>query len=139
MLCVGRMASSKVATLLCFGLALQFGDYVTGFSTDPPTENGGTAVVAALENATNVSVYCAVMDFGSPGVSFWYLTEAGGTRQRILFGQQSAANFLATGVVHENFTILSFRQNLDRALLECNNGLIPPHDEVAFFSLRIIG
>ena len=71
-----------------------FGDYVTGLSTDPPiTENGATAVVAALENATNVSISCTVRDFGNPGVSFWYLTEEGGTTQPIVFGQQSPANF----------------------------------------------
>ena len=133
------MASSEVATILCLVLALQFGGHVNGFSTDPPTENGGTAVVAAQENATSVSVFCAVTDFGTPGLTLWYLREENGTRQRIMFGQQSAANFLAAGVGNANLTILLFRRNLDMGLLECNNNLSPPNSQVAFFSLRIIG
>ena len=83
-------------SLLCLVLALQFGDYVTGLSTDPPTENGGTAVVAALENATNVSVFCAVTFQGTPVHTGWYLTEQGGTRQQILFGLPSAANYFTS-------------------------------------------
>ena len=129
----------KPAALLCLILALQFGGYITGLSTDPPTENGGTAVVAALENATNVSIFCTVTEFGSLGLSVWYLTEKGGTRQRIIFGQQSASNFFTIGIGRQNFTILLFRRNLDMARLECNNNLDPPNEQVAFFSLRIIG
>ena len=136
---VGSMASSEVATILCLILAVQFGAHVSELSTDPPTENGGTTVVAALENATNVSVFCAVTEFGNATLTAWYLTEEGGTRQRIQFGQQCAANFLETGAGNANLTILLFGRNLDMARLECNNGLNPPNREVAFFSLRIIG
>ena len=56
-------------------LVLQFGGYVTGLSTDLPNENGGTAVVAALENA--ISVFCVFLFLGAtaPLTTVWYLTE----------------------------------------------------------------
>ena len=129
----------KAVGLLGLGLVLQFGDYITGFSTDPPTENGGTAVVAALENATNVSVFCAFLFPGTttPLTTAWYLTEQGGTRHQILFGLPSAANYFTTGF-QTNLTILSFGRNLDMGVLECNNNL-DSNNEIAYFMLRIIG
>ena len=135
-LSVGGMASP--GPVLYLVLALQFEGYVTGLSTDPPTENGGTAVVAALENATDVSIFCMVTENGSPGLSVWYFTEEGGTRQLLNFDQPDASNFVATGSGRQNFTIRSFGRNLDMGLLECNNNFIP-NLERAFFSLRIIG
>ena len=65
------MAIEKLSALLSLGLVLQLGDYSTGLSTDPPTEIEGTAVVAALENATNVSVFCAVTFQGAPVHTGW--------------------------------------------------------------------
>ena len=132
------MASSEIVALLCLVLALQFGGHVNGFSTDPPTENGGTAVVAALENATNVSVYCEVTFEGTTVNTGWYLTEKGGTRQQILFAQPSAANFFTSGF-QSNLTILSFGRNLDMGVLDCNNNFQGANRQSAFFLLRIIG
>ena len=136
------MASRRTTLLLCISLvtALQFGEYVSGLSTDPPTENGGTAVVAALENATNVSVFCAVTFGGgstAPRVKLWYITTIGGlTRELIL---TSVPNFVFAGTHRENLTILSFGRNLDMGRLECNNDIVEPNqNEKAFFSLRII-
>ena len=39
--------------------------HVTGLVTNPPVENGGTVIVAAPENASNVTIYCAVTDSNS--------------------------------------------------------------------------
>ena len=135
----GSVAAMKSTALLCLNLVLQFGDYITGLSTDPPTENGGTVVVAALENATNVSIFCTVTEFGSLGLSVWFFTTEGGTRQLLDFDQPNAANFFTTGIARQNFTIRLFARNLDMAVLECNNNLPSPNREIAFFMLRIIG
>ena len=131
------MATKKIAVFLCLDLGLQFGDYVCGLSTDPPTVNGGTAVVAALENATNVSVFCAVTIGGMPSLTLWSITVEGGTIQRI-FGIPGVPNFFSTGSGRENLTIISFNRNFDMALLECDNNFDNARER-AFFSLRIIG
>lgn len=136
-----EMASLKIASLLCFGLVLQFGEYVSGLSTDPPTENGRTSVVAALENATNVSIFCAVTFGGgnsAPRLTVWFFTEIGGVTREAIFGIPGVPNFFSTGPRRENLTIESFGRNFDMGLLECTNNIDAPNDETAFFLLRII-
>ena len=71
-------------------------EYVHGLRTNPPVENGGTAVVVAPENAANVTVFCEVT-FGNeaPRVSTWFLTPKNGARERVRFDSES--NFDTSG------------------------------------------
>ena len=52
---VGMTAEAGVI-LFFFSFAV----HVTVLVTNPPVENGGTVIVAAPENASNVTIYCAV-------------------------------------------------------------------------------
>ena len=104
------MASSEAVTVLNLLLALQSEGYVTGLSTDLPTENGVTAVVAALHGECHQSFYILYCT----GTS---LHEEGGTKQLLNFDQPGASSFFATGTGRQ--TIRSFSSNLDMGLLEC--------------------
>ena len=109
---------------------------VTGLSTDPSVENGGTVVLPATENATNVFVFCQVSFQGTPAVTQWFLTLNEGTRNTITSGPSFE---ITGGSIQTNLTVVSFSRDLDMAILECNNGFVSPNDETAFFLLRIIG
>ena len=112
-------------------------EYVRSFSTNPPVENGGTAVVVAPENTANVTVFCDVtFGNGAPRVSSWYLTPKNGARGRVRF--DSEPNFDTSGF-QSNFTILSFGADLDMAILECDNLILHPDNQKAYFILRTIG
>ena len=112
-------------------------EYVRGLRTNPPVENGGTAVVVAPENAANVTVFCEVT-FGNeaPRVSTWFLTPKNGARERVRF--DSELNFGTSGY-QSNFTILSFSAVLGMATLKCNNTIPPPDAQTVYFILRTIG
>ena len=98
-------------------------DRVTGLSTDPFVENGGTVVLPAPASASNVSIICNVSFQGTQFATHWYLTVNGGTRTSVL--DMNDPNFqLSGGSLVPILTIVSFGQDLDMAVLECiNNGL----------------
>ena len=133
------LQDQEMSTLWCVILVLLVAvGYVAGqINTNPPAENFGSAVVAALENASNVTVFCAVTfrDGGSARTSAWFITLKNSTRERILFDEP---NF-ETVYLQSNFTILSFSAELDMAILECTNSLIPPNTQTVFFTLRTLG
>ena len=134
----GAPRSRDVYTLVCYPrLAGRCRLRCRQINTNPPAENFGSAVVAALENASNVTVFCAVTfrDGGSARTSAWFITLKNSTRERILFDEP---NF-ETVYLQSNFTILSFSAELDMAILECTNSLIPPNTQTVFFTLRTLG
>ena len=112
-----------LAVLACLCLLSLLRDHVTGLSTDPFVENGGTVVLPAPANASNVSIICNVTFQGTPFATHWYLTVNGGTRTSGL--DMNDPNFqLSGGSLVPILTIVSFGQDLDMAVLECiNNGL----------------
>ena len=101
---------------------LHFGKNVSRVSTDPPTENKGRAVVAALENATNVSIlYCAVTNRGGstiPRLTLWFLTETGGVTREPIFTVYRVypTSLLLHGAYQEKLTIPSFGRNLNMGI-----------------------
>ena len=130
----------KCASLLRSVLFLQLGIYANSIVTDPPlTTNGGTVDLPAVENATNVSVFCAVTFQGTPVATDWLLASIGMTPQPISF---TDSNFVLENVTrNNNFTILSFtRSDLDMMVLQCTNGfVVGGNEESAFFIPRFIG
>ena len=111
------------------------GDRVAGLSTIPPTVNG-TGVVAAPENTANVSVYCLVTDsMGDPATTTWRIGSPGPPRLLIT---SSNTNFMISGVLETNLTIVSFERALNMVELECTTGFGTDPD-MAVFTLRIIG
>ena len=107
------------------------------FSTIPPVENGGTALIARTENETDIKIFCRVTNNGSQFDTTWFLQRFGQTRNLIFFPE---TNFVLVGV-SSNLTIETLSRDLDRAILECTNGAGPgsPILEHAFFEFRIIG
>ena len=113
-----------------------FAVHVTGLVTNPPVENGGTVIVAAPENASNVTIYCAVTGPNSMTIATVWIhidSNANPSRQ----GISSNDPVFNTGPLpFANLTIKSFAQSLDGTTLECSNMVSPP--QIAFFTLRII-
>ena len=110
-------------------------------STDPPVAtNGGIVALPAVENATNVSVFCAVTFQGTPAGTNWRLGTDSMSTLPILFGEQDFSNFVVENVIRvTNLTILSFsRASLHMMVLECNNGFGGALEN-AFFIPRFIG
>ena len=66
------LQDQEMSTLWCVILVLLVAvGYVAGqINTNPPAENNGSAVVAAPENASNVTVFCAVT-FGDGSVTLF--------------------------------------------------------------------
>ena len=125
--------------ILCF--LLQLGElriYVSSLSTDPSViTNGGTVDLPAVENAANVSVFCAVAFQGIPVNTNWRLAPSGMIPQPINFSQPHFA--LENATRFTNLTILSFgRASLDMMVLECTNGFASPNLENAYFIPRFI-
>lgn len=92
---------------------LQLGIYVSSLSTDPPVAtNGGTVDLPAVENATNVNVFCEVT-FNDSGnnvlvTTGWRLGLSAMTTQSIQFNEPDT-NFVLENVTRStNLTILSF-------------------------------
>ena len=112
-------------------------------STDPPVAtNGETIDLPAVENATNVSVFCKVMFQGIIVDTRWRLGLGGISQQPIDFSSQP--QFALEDVARfTNLTILSFsRASLDMMILECTNGFIAGGGinlENAFFIPKFIG
>ena len=136
------MAAEHIAALLFFGSLFLFCDTVVGLTTNPSvTNNGGTAVVAAPENAANVRIRCEVTlapNVTNRRVSSWYLTMMNGNRTRIAFNEEP--NYSTdTGGFQSDFNILSFGADLDMATLECSNNVPSPNNISVFFILRILG
>ena len=132
----------KCASLLRSVLFFQLGIYASSLVTDPPvTTNGGTVDLPAVENATNVSVFCAVSFQGTPVDTAWRMGLIGMTPQPIDFSDPQTSNFVLENVARRtNLTILSFtRSNLDMMVLQCANLFSGANEESAFFIPRFIG
>ena len=111
------------------------------FSDPPVATNGETVDLPAVENATNVSVFCEVMFNGNPSNTVWKLGPDSFSTQIIGFSQPEFSNLIledpSTG--RTNLTILSFsRDSLDMVVLECTNGFGGALENV-FFIPRFIG
>ena len=125
-----------MAVLLCslFGTC-----HVAGFLTEPPTTNGGTTVVTAPENASNVTVFCRVTNPSNdnmPIFTNWFLRV--GSMRMLISIADTSDNFQISGATLTNFTILSFGSSFDGETLECNNQLSNEAAQLAFFTMKII-
>ena len=125
------------AIVFRFVFLLQLGIYVRSLFTDPPVAtNGGSVDLPAVENATNVSVFCEVTFLNNSANSIWRL---GSTT--IAFGQLAFSNFVLVENIprRTNLTLLWFsRASLDMMVLECTNGIGSDLAQ-AFFIPRFIG
>lgn len=122
--------------------------YSAALSTDPVSVNGETPVVSAVEDASNVTVFCAVNQTGTmmPSFTTWRITRAGGSSLVLGFDNDgnpdnsNSLNFRVTGTPffsgtrQSNLTIVIFDSSLDNALLECLEGTTFK----ANFSLKLI-
>ena len=122
-------------------------DNSNGLSAYPVSQDGQTPVLAAVEGAMNIEVYCEVT-FNKGIITFtnWILTRVGNNPILLDFNingtgmPPNSDNFMATGVPvgngisRSNLTILTFDRSLDMALLECAQS----NDVMANFTLRII-
>ena len=120
--------------------------------TDPPTTDENLAVIAAPENATNVTMYCVVTRVGS-GIkqNFWRITRPGDTMStNIQFhangtGREGFENYFFTSnnitvfdtPIRTNLTIRVFDSSFDMANISCGSG--PDVAINGTFNLRIIG
>ena len=135
---------TMLSAMLILVFLLQLGElgiYVSSLSTDPSvTTNGGTVDLPAVENAANVSAFCAVAFQGAPVDTIWRLGSSGMSTQPINFNQPQFSNFALENVPRfANLTILSFsRASLDMMVLECTNGFGGALEN-AFFIPRFIG
>ena len=89
---------------------------------EPFVENGGTVVLPAPANASNVSIIiiCNVSFQGTPLATHWYLTFNGERRTSVL--DMNDPNFqLSGGLLVPILTIVLFGKDLDMAVLECSN------------------
>ena len=122
-------------------------DNSNGLSTYPVSQDGQTPVLAAVEGAMNVMVFCEVtFNNGNPTFTNWILTRVGGNPILLDFDingtgiPPNSENFIATGVPvgsgisRSNLTILTFDRSLNMALLECAQS----NTVMANFTLRII-
>ena len=129
--------AKAVPRAVLFLFLLQFGNYVCGFFTDPPVASiGETVDLPAVENATNISVFCEVTFLTNSANTVWRL---GSTT--IAFGQEAFSNFVLVENIprRTNLTILSFsRGSLENMVLQCTNGIGSDLQE-AFFTPRFIG
>ena len=108
---------------------------VTIPSTDPPvTTNGETVDLPAVENATNVCVFC---EFSTATV--WQLGRNGMPPDLIDFDDPEFSNFKLENIsTYTNLTILLFTKDLSTIVLECTNGFQLSKIN-AFFIPRFIG
>ena len=115
-----------------------------GLSTYPVSQDGQTPVIAAVEGAMNVMVFCEVTFENNTVFTTWQLTKVGELRFPLAFDINgtgtNSENFIATGVPigneisRSNLTILTFDSSLDMALLQCGLG----NTVLANFTLRIV-
>ena len=116
-------------------------DNSNGLSTYPVSQDGQTPVLAAVEGAMNIRIYCEVTFNGNPTFTNWILTRHGGNPILLDFDingtgiPPNSENFVATGVPvgngisQANLTILTFDSSLDMALLECAQSTL--HQQVS--------
>ena len=129
------MTAKPALILFFFSFAVHM--HVTGLVTNPPVENGGTVIVTAPENASNVTIHCAVTGPNSMTIATVWIhidSNANSTRQGISSSNDPVFN--PGPLPFANLTIKSFAQSLDGTTLECSNMVSPP--QIAFFALRII-
>ena len=125
---------------LLFALYYSCTCQVTIPSTDPPvTTNEGIVDLPAVENAANVSVFCAVTFQGNPVNTNWRLGPSSTSLQLIDFDEPQFA--LENAPRFTNLTIRLFsRASLDMMVLECTNGFfVGGNFESALFLPRFIG
>ena len=120
--------------------------------TDPPTTDESPAIIAALENATNVTIYCVVIRTGS-GIrqNVWRITRPGDTMSTTIqfnaldrTAKEGFENYFVTSNITvfnipilTNLSIRVFDSSFDMATISCGSGA-----DVAIngtFRLRIIG
>ena len=124
-------------------------------NTDPPTTDESPAIIAAPENATNVTVYCVVTRVGGsdPGIkqNVWRVTRPGDTMSTAILinpanltGREGFENYFVTSnnitvfntPIRTNLTIRVFDSSFDMANISCGSG-----NDVAIngtFILRVI-
>ena len=129
---------TTLSLLICFAFASTLSTIVTGLSTIPHVENGGTVVLARRENETNVTIFCRVSNNGSAFGTSWFLRLPGEAMEnQIRFNNPNPTpNFVRVGAT-SNLTIELFSRNLNMAVVRCTNFALPL--EEASFLLRIIG
>ena len=100
--------------------------------TDPPTSDANPTVIAAAENATNVTVFCEVARDGSARQNIWFI----GGSDVIIFdfdaggkGKDGFENFMVTSgktvmnvPLRTNLTIRVFNRALDMVNISCGSG-----------------
>ena len=116
--------------------------------TDPVTSDQSPAVIAAVENATNVTGFCEVTRGSILRLTYWFITKRGADSKTYISlhdngtGATNFENFFATGrnvseiLLHSNLTIRVFDGSLDMANLSCGAG-----NDIAIngtFILRVI-
>ena len=104
--------------------------------TYPPTTDASPAVIAAPENATNVTMYCVVTRVGV-GIrqNLWTITKPGDTMRTYLQfntdgkGGEGSENFFVTSsisvgsfAIQTNLTIRVFNDRFDMANISCASG-----------------
>ena len=115
-------------------------------NTIPEQISGGSPVVFASENATDVTVVCEIFNGDNPRATVWILTSGGVTNILRFFANGTAEddtsqNFFVSGepflqqTTEANLTILTFTNSLNGSLLECLSG----NTMVGNFTLRLAG
>ena len=127
------------AALFRLVFSLQLGVYASSQTTDPPVAtNGGTVDLPAVENATNVSVFCEVTFQGSPVTTIWS-TRTITSMMVEPIGLDSTDFVFENTSIKTNLTIVSFNRDiLEVILLQCGNGFGAALEH-AFFRPRFIG
>ena len=102
--------------------------------TDPVTSDQRPTVIAAVENATNVTWFCEVTRDSNLRVTYWFITKRGSDSKTYISlhpngtGATNFENYFATGrnvsgvLLHSNLTIRVFDGSLDMANLSCGAG-----------------
>ena len=131
-------------TLVAASCSITCGQLPTA-TTIPLTSVDNPAVIAEVENASNVSLFCEIMD---PGLvrNGWEIQRTSDPmpvtivfNTTTLVGQNDLDNFIvarrqeSVGLVFSNLTIRVFDTSLDNARLSCLTGII-----VGTYILRII-
>lgn len=121
-----------IICLLLWMCRLAFGQQLFNVTEVVPAAgiDGEDPLVLAVENATNVSVYCAVVfaDGGSNAITQW--SQVGQDDSQTYFdfidgiGEPGFENYMTTpnAAFRRNLTILSFDGSLDNTQIACGAG-----------------
>ena len=137
------------AFFLCLVLALPTISRCQSFSKTIPEQisGGGSPIVTAFENATNITVVCEIFNtLGDPSFTSWRLTNEGSVTPLLFFFNGTgmdydSQNFFVTGdplgfqTTRANLTVILFRNSLNGSVLECLAG----QTVLGNFTLRLIG